>query len=284
MPLLNSTFSLNFLRIQRSPTSTTLSPPSVTILTLLQWLALPAIRMLWKSTRRAFYLTPRSASPIVPGSHTGSLNCPNAPILLEKREAFVARCCQHQPASAQISAISNAPENPIPDTLTYHHPPTQDEGNSLTNSAPLDLSPLEGYNKQYEEYDESACATVAVPIATVHVHLDCSTKNRLLVPVSFCAPNGYMVPATILVDTGDMVNFINKGFVRKHELNLRQWKTPIRCDWSMPGLPWLDKQGWIASGGLNGGHQFTLGLTPLYVIKSTLGGGTPGGKLFTPSS
>jgi hypothetical protein len=149
--------------------------------------------------------------------------------LLEKREAFVARCCQHQPASAQISAISNAPENPIPDTLTYHHPPTQDEGNSLTNSAPLDLSPLEGYNKQYEEYDESACATVAVPIATVHVHLDCSTKNRLLVPVSFCAPNGSMVPATILVDTGNMVNFINKGFVRKHELNLRQWKTPIRC-------------------------------------------------------
>jgi hypothetical protein len=50
----------------------------------------------------------------------------------------------------------------------------------------------------------------------------------------------------------------------------------------MPGLPWLDKQGWIASGGLNGGHQFTLGLTPLYVIKSTLGGGTPGGKVTLP--
>jgi hypothetical protein len=43
------------------------------------------------------------------------------------------------------------------------------------------------------------------------------------------------------------------------------------------GLPWLDKQGWVASGSLKGGHQFTLGLNPLYVIKSTLLGGKPEG-------
>ncbi|PLW26792.1 hypothetical protein PCASD_25771 [Puccinia coronata f. sp. avenae] len=258
---------------------------------------LNALRFLCRARQLCFCCL----APIVPGSHTGSLNCPNAPILPEKREAFVARCCQHQPASAQISAISNAPENPVPNTLTYLHPPTQDEGDSLPNSAPLDLSPLEGYNEQYKEYNESACATVAVPIATVHVHLDCSTKNWLLVPVSFRAPDSSMVPATILVDTGDMANFINKvgGVVTEDWVGPVQFSTIDSKPFSLQrlfgvtrlglvdaifGLPWLDKQGWIASGSLNGGHQFTLGSTPLYVIESTLGGGTPGGKLFTPSS
>ncbi|KAA1129112.1 hypothetical protein PGTUg99_029840 [Puccinia graminis f. sp. tritici] len=36
------------------------------------------------------------------------------------------------------------------------------------------------------------------------------------------------------------------------------------------GLPWLDKQGWIAFGSLKGGHQFTLGSTPLYVMEASL--------------
>jgi hypothetical protein len=45
------------------------------------------------------------------------------------------------------------------------------------------------------------------------------------------------------------------------------------------GLPWLEKQGWIASGTLDGGHQFTLGSNPLYLIKSTLMGGKPEGKV-----
>jgi hypothetical protein len=43
-------------------------------------------------------------------------------------------------------------------------------------------------------------------------------------------------------------------------------------------LPWLDKKGWVASGSLKGGHQFTLESTPLYVIESASLGGKPGGN------
>ena len=108
-----------------------------------------------------------------------------------------------------------------------------------------------------------------------------------------------------------MANFINEGFVRRHDLKLRQRQHPIRCvgfdgkegvgglvtqDWAgiihvsfvdatlvpLPssfgvtqlgsvdtifGLPWLDKQGWVASGSLKEVHRFTLGSTPLHVVE-----------------
>ncbi|PLW27344.1 hypothetical protein PCANC_14237 [Puccinia coronata f. sp. avenae] len=50
------------------------------------------------------------------------------------------------------------------------------------------------------------------------------------------------------------------------------------------GLPWLDRQGWVASGSVKGGHHFSLGSTPLYVIESLTIGGEPKGKLCAPSA
>jgi hypothetical protein len=34
----------------------------------------------------------------------------------------------------------------------------------------------------------------------------------------FKAPGGILIPATILVNTGSMANFVNEGFIRKHDL------------------------------------------------------------------
>jgi hypothetical protein len=48
-------------------------------------------------------------------------------------------------------------------------------------------------------------------------------------------------------------------------------------------LLWLDCQGWIASGSVKGGHQFTLGSTPLYVMESLPTDGQTGGKVLSPS-
>jgi hypothetical protein len=45
------------------------------------------------------------------------------------------------------------------------------------------------------------------------------------------------------------------------------------------GLPWLDQQGWIASGSKKGEHHFTLGSTPLYVIELLAIGGQPEGRV-----
>jgi hypothetical protein len=63
----------------------------------------------------------------------------------------------------------------------------------------------------------------------VHVRLDVFKGGRILVPVSFKLAGGVLIPATILVDTGSMANFINKGFVWKYNLKTRQRKNPIRC-------------------------------------------------------
>jgi hypothetical protein len=48
------------------------------------------------------------------------------------------------------------------------------------------------------------------------------------------------------------------------------------------GLPWLDKQGWVALGSLKGGHQFTLGSTPLYMMETLLQGRKPEGNVLPP--
>jgi hypothetical protein len=48
------------------------------------------------------------------------------------------------------------------------------------------------------------------------------------------------------------------------------------------GLPWLDCQGWVASGSVKSGHQFTLGSTTLCLMESLWPGGKPGGKVVPP--
>ncbi|KAA1090666.1 hypothetical protein PGT21_009749 [Puccinia graminis f. sp. tritici] len=285
---------------------------------------------------RARNLCFRCLAPIVPGIHTGSLNCPNMFITNEKRQAFVEQCRRNQTTSTPVSSIRTFPPNPHT-FLTYQPapPPTplpvpeRPPAVSETPRVDPDLSQATsmGFDEHYEDYDEVDCATEEVPLATVQVRLDGSNGNRLLVPVSFKGPGGSMIPATVLVDTGAMANFVNESFVRQHDLKMRPRNTPFRCvgfdgregvgglvtqDWagmiqlstidSKPftlqssfgitrlgsvdaifGLPWLDRQGWVASGSLKGGHQFTLGSTPLYVIESTSSGGKPGDELYTPS-
>ncbi|KAA1071645.1 hypothetical protein PGT21_013926 [Puccinia graminis f. sp. tritici] len=292
---------------------------------------------------RARNLCFRCLAPIVPGVHTGSLNCPNPFITTEKRQAFVDQCRRNQntvSSSVSTSSISNInTSSPQQQPFLTYQPPPPPTPLSMQDrlQTPLDASPNHigesgsftsmGFDEHYEDYDEESCATVEVPLATVHVRLEGSNGNRLLVPASFRGPGGSWIPATILVDTGAMANFVNESFVRQHDLKIRPRTTPIRCvgfdgregfgglvtqDWagmiqlssinSNPftlqssfgitrlgsvdaifGLPWLDRQGWVASGSLKGGHQFTLGSTPLYVIESTSLGGKPGDELHTPS-
>ncbi|PLW56751.1 hypothetical protein PCANC_01715 [Puccinia coronata f. sp. avenae] len=272
----------------------------------------------------------RCLSPIVAGLHTGSLNCPNNPISPEQREAFIKRCHPNQTPLATVALI-NSPQEVTPSPpLTYHttHPPAPSAPVALEHKDFLSHQEVLGFDEVYKEYEEAECAPVTIPISTVHIQLDRTVKGCLLVPVSFKDVNGSLFPATVLVDTGAMANFVNKGFVRRHALTLQQRKTPIRCvgfngqeavggvvteDWAgciqlltvdltpftLPssfgvtrlgsvdaifGLPWLDKQGWVASGSLKGGNQFTLGSTPLYVVKTVSVGGKPGDKLYTSPS
>ncbi|PLW30877.1 hypothetical protein PCANC_20109 [Puccinia coronata f. sp. avenae] len=189
------------------------------------------------------------------------------------------------------------------------------------------MGDYQNYDEEYDDYEEPSCSNVNVPVNTVHVRLDCTKGGRLIVPAMFKAPEGVLVKANILVDTGAMANFVSEEFVRRHDLQLRQRKNPIRCvgfdgregvgglvtqDWvgvvhlssldakpvplassfgvtrlgsidAIFGLPWLDRQGWVASGSKTGGHQFTLGSTPLYVMDSSLLGGKPEGELYAPS-
>ncbi|KAA1077836.1 hypothetical protein PGT21_021690 [Puccinia graminis f. sp. tritici] len=287
---------------------------------------------------RARNLCFRCLAPIVPGVHTGSLNCPNPFITPAQRQDFVD-CCRRNPnvTPTSVSGITTLP-SPSSTFLTYQPaPPTSPlpvPDNSLLildNSHPRVAAPgsssQKGYDEHYEDYDEGDCTTVDIPLATVQVRLEGSKGSQLLVPASFRGPGGALIPATILVDTGAMANFVNEHFVRQHDLKIRPRNTPIRCvgfdgregvgglvtqDWAgmiqlssvdakpftlqssfgitrlgsvdaIFGLPWLDRQGWVASGSLNGGHQFTLGSTPLYVIESASMGGKPGDELYTPS-
>jgi hypothetical protein len=75
------------------------------------------------------------------------------------------------------------------------------------------------FDKQYN-YNKADCAVVEVPIATVHIKLEQSLGNCLLVPLLFKTPSGDLFPATVLVDTRAMANFVNEGFIWKHALQL----------------------------------------------------------------
>ncbi|PLW15392.1 hypothetical protein PCANC_20482 [Puccinia coronata f. sp. avenae] len=266
----------------------------------------------------------RCLQPIVPGSHSGSLNFLNIPILLEQRKAFVDKASKSSPTPAAATSVS-AVQLAETATLSYRDPYQDPSPDPL--STPFESEDLHhGLDEIYEDYEEAEAATI--PVSTFQVRLDCSSGGRILVPASFKAPGGVLVPATILVDTGLMANFVNKGFIRKHVLRTRQRKTPICCvgfdgckgvgglvteDWvgmlqlssvnSKPvpvpssfgvtrlglvdaifGLPWLDQEGWVALGSVKGGHHFSLRSTPLFVIESSLIGGEPEGKLCAPSS
>jgi hypothetical protein len=238
-------------------------------------------------------------------------------VTLEQQKKFVNWARQAPTTQvAHIHTKHTASQSGLP--LTYH--PVK--GPNQTAQPPLPLQPpsfeendLHGHDKCYKDLEEAKAAIV-------HVQLDISKGGCILVPTVFKLAGGVTIPATILVNTVSMANFINEGFICKHDLKTRQQKHPICCvgfdgfeevgglvtqDWagviqllsinSKPvpllasfgitclgsvdaifGLPWLDRQGWIASGSKKGGHHFTSGSTPLYVIESLAIGGQPEGR------
>jgi hypothetical protein len=147
----------------------------------------------------------------------GSLNCLNNLVSPKQREAFVKRCQQLPLAeNAQIDIPVAASPTPA---LTYHNPAPQAPLENLATAEGLNHFNYQqhltnmGFDKIYEEFEEHECTPISVPISTVHVKLDQLAKGRLLVPVSFKDSNGALFPATALIDTGAMANFVNEGFI-----------------------------------------------------------------------
>ncbi|KNZ54008.1 hypothetical protein VP01_3078g1 [Puccinia sorghi] len=76
-----------------------------------------------------------------------------------------------------------------------------------------------GFRKPFEDYNVSACSTVKVLLAMFH------------------GSGGVLAPATILVDTDAMANFLHKAFIRKHDLCLQKQSAKsivfgFKQDWS----------------------------------------------------
>jgi hypothetical protein len=91
------------------------------------------------------------------------------------------------------------------------------------------LGSCQGFDKHYEDLAETLCAIEDIPIATVHVKLDCSKKGWLLVLALFKSWDGVWATAKILVNNGAMANFVSNYFFRRHDLPLHAQKTLICC-------------------------------------------------------
>ncbi|PLW58122.1 hypothetical protein PCANC_04120 [Puccinia coronata f. sp. avenae] len=165
--------------------------------------------------------------PVVPPNHTGSLNCLNIPVSPKQQESFVKK--NWQAPAASVAAIQQVPQPHNSPPLIYHPLPDNVPTMDPSAEAELVMGNYRNYDEEYDDYKEPSCSNVNVPVNTVHVWLDCSQGGRLIVPAMFKAPDGVLVKANILVDTGAMANFASKEFVRKHALRLRQRKNPICC-------------------------------------------------------
>ncbi|PLW13242.1 hypothetical protein PCANC_18023 [Puccinia coronata f. sp. avenae] len=175
-----------------------------------------------------------ATAPTAPFTHTVSLDCPNPGVTWEQREAFVAK---HKPnsstfvAAVKVDSLPQSPSAPLTycppkaSTVTFGEDSTEGQ---VDPEAPI-LGNFQGFDKNYAEFEEALCAVFDVPIATVHVRLDCSKKGQLIVPVLFKGPDGVWALANILVDTGAMANFFSEEFIRCHVLPLWSQKHPICC-------------------------------------------------------
>ncbi|PLW22012.1 hypothetical protein PCANC_04360 [Puccinia coronata f. sp. avenae] len=210
---------------------------------------------------RAKNLCFRCLKPTVPFTHTGSLNCPNSGVTGEQRKVFVAQHWQN-PSTSVLAVDTSHPPEAVSQPLTYRAPVEPGE-HSINQLAVYQVDPEapvlgnhQGFDEVYKEFDLVACAIEEVPIATVHICLDCSKKGRILVPASFKGPDGVWATANILVDTGAMANFEGVG-----GLVTQDWagvirltttdSTPVPLGSSFGvtrlgsidaifGLPWLD--------------------------------------------
>ena len=201
----------------------------------------------------------RCLKPVIPGSHSGSINCLNAPVLPEQQKAFVDWA--RQTPTAQVTSLhTEQPSMQSEPTLTFcQSDQLVDSGVALPSppSFPslFDVDDLHGHNKFYKDLEEAKAAVV--PVSTLHVCLDVLKGGRIVVPTIFKLAGGVMIPATILVDTVLMANFINDGFVQKHDLKNCQQKHPVQCVGfdSKEGVGGLVTQDWA-------------GVTQLYSIDS----------------
>ncbi|PLW15086.1 hypothetical protein PCASD_21518 [Puccinia coronata f. sp. avenae] len=135
-----------------------------------------------------------AATPTVPFTHMGSLECPNQGVTRKQRKAFVSKHCSNPGASVLAVDIAPSPVDLVIQPLTYKaspalvHNPLELAANYAANQVNPDapfLGNYQGFNKVYEEFDAVRCAIKEVPLATVHIRLDCSKKDCLLVPASW---------------------------------------------------------------------------------------------------
>ena len=166
---------------------------------------------IWQSKNLCF----RCLKPTLPFTHTGSLDFPNQGVTSEQREAFVAKHCHPSTTAVAEVGIASPPVDPTDPPLTYRAPSDQDSSpeevdllNQVDPKAQV-LGNYQGFEKFYEEFD----AIKDIPVATVHVRLDCSKKGCLLVSALFKRMEGVWEAANILVNMGAMANFIRKEFV-----------------------------------------------------------------------
>ncbi|PLW10102.1 hypothetical protein PCANC_20527 [Puccinia coronata f. sp. avenae] len=213
-----------------------------------------------------------------------------------QRKALIEKC--KAKTATPVSAVQTAYTAPL-SYCDHYLDPSPDP-----NATPFESEDLHhGLDKIYKDYEEAKAATV--PVSTVQVRLDCSAGGRILVPALFKAPGGILIPATILVDTrfdGELCfdgrkgvgGLVTQDWVGMIQLSsIKSTPFPVPSSFGITrlgsvdaifGLPWLDQQGWVALGSVKGGHHFSLGSTPLYVIKSSAIGGEPEGKLCAPSA
>ncbi|PLW44186.1 hypothetical protein PCANC_13436 [Puccinia coronata f. sp. avenae] len=218
---------------------------------------LDASRALCRAQQLCFHCL----SPLVAGSHTGSLNCPNAPISPEERKAFVA-CCRQLPLTS-VAAVE-VPVTRVDKTANGRLlvPVSFKEPSGALFPAPV----LVDTGAMANFVNEGFIRKHSLPL-----------KQRKH-PVRCVGFDGQEA-------VGGVVTEDWAGWIQLSTIDLAPFWLPssfgvtrLGSVDAIFGLPWLDKQGWVASGSLKGGHQFTLRSTPLYVIKSASLGGKPGGN------
>ncbi|KNZ59248.1 uncharacterized protein VP01_1776g7 [Puccinia sorghi] len=123
-----------------------------------------------RSICRARKLCFRCLKPVVPGVHSGSLNCPNPPITMDQRQAFVDRF-RRLPPPAQVSAVEvpvSVPSQSTPLTFRVEETPAEEP---FQFPSPFDTTDMINHDEQYDDYEEADCAIV--PVSTVQLQVVC---------------------------------------------------------------------------------------------------------------
>ncbi|PLW52258.1 hypothetical protein PCASD_00018 [Puccinia coronata f. sp. avenae] len=126
----------------------------------------PSILDISRSICRSRKLCFRCLKPIIPGSHSGSINCMNAPASPEQRKTFVDRARQNP--TAQVSSLHTRYQlTQSEPTLTFRQNDQSEDPGVAPPSPPLFPSPfdetdMQGYDKQYEDLEEAKAAIVPV--------------------------------------------------------------------------------------------------------------------------